>query len=178
MFNKVILVGNLTRDIELRYINNGSALANTAIATNRRFSVNGEKKEEVCFIDITFWGRTAEIANQYLKKGSKVLVEGRLKFDQWQDQNGQNRSKHSVTVETMQMLSDNMSPIQGNKNYQNNYNQNSYNNYNQPNRTNFTNNNNQQGNNYDSYNDYDSSSYGEDIPEINVDVDMDEELPF
>lgn len=178
MFNKVILVGNLTRDIELRYINNGSALANTAIATNRRFSVNGEKKEEVCFIDITFWGRTAEIANQYLKKGSKVLVEGRLKFDQWQDQNGQNRSKHSVTVETMQMLSDNMSPIQGNKNYQNNYNQNSYNNYNQPNRTNFTNNNNQQGNNYDSYNDYDSSSYGEDIPEINVGVDMDEELPF
>lgn len=104
MYNKVILVGNLTRDIELRYSQGGMAIANTAIATSRKFTVNGEKKEEVCFVDITFFARSAEIANQYLKKGSKILVEGRLNFDQWVDQNGQKRSKHSVVVETMQML--------------------------------------------------------------------------
>ena len=104
MYNKVILVGNLTRDIELRYSQGGMAIANTAIATSRKFTVNGEKKEEVCFVDITFFARSAEIANQYLRRGSKILVEGRLNFDQWVDQNGQKRSKHSVVVETMQML--------------------------------------------------------------------------
>ena len=104
MFNKVILVGNLTRDIELRYSQSGMGIANTAIATSRKYTSNGEKKEEVCFIDITFFARSAEIANQYLRKGSKILVEGRLNFDQWVDQNGQKRSKHSVVVETMQML--------------------------------------------------------------------------
>ena len=104
MFNKVILVGNLTRDIELRYTQNGSAIAKSAIATSRKFTVNGEKREEVCFIDITFFGRSGEIANQYLRKGSKVLVEGRLTFEQWVDQTGAKRSKHSVTVENMQML--------------------------------------------------------------------------
>jgi single-strand DNA-binding protein len=105
MFNKIILAGNLTRDIELRYPQSGSAIANTAIATSRKFTVNGEKKEETCFVDITFFGRSGEVANQYLCKGSKILVEGRLKFDQWVDQaSGQKRSKHSVIVETMQML--------------------------------------------------------------------------
>ena len=104
MFNKVVMVGNLTRDIELRYAQSGSAIANTAIATTRKFTQNGEKKEEVCFIDITFFGRSAEVANQYLRKGSKILVEGRLNFDQWQAQDGSKRSKHSVIVETMQML--------------------------------------------------------------------------
>ena len=104
MFNKVILVGNLTRDIELRYSQNGSAIAKTAIATSRRFTVNGERREEVCFVDITFFGRSGEIANQYLRKGSKILVEGRLIFEQWVDQTGAKRSKHSVTVENMQML--------------------------------------------------------------------------
>lgn len=105
MFNKVIMAGNLTRDIEIRYLPNGSAVSNTAIATSRKFTAqNGEKKEEVCFIDITFFGRSAEIANQYLRRGSKVLVEGRLSFDQWNDQQGQKRSKHSIVVETMQML--------------------------------------------------------------------------
>lgn len=104
-YNKVILVGNLTRDIELRYSQNGSAIAKTAIATSRKFTVNGEKKEEVCFVDITFFGRSGEVANQYLRKGSKILVEGRLSFEQWTDQqNGQKHSKHSVVVETMQML--------------------------------------------------------------------------
>jgi len=104
MYNKVILVGNLTRDIELRYSQSGSAIANTAIATSRKFTQNGEKKEEVCFTDITLFGRSGEVANQYLRKGSKILVEGRLKFDQWVDQSGQKRSKHSVVVESMQML--------------------------------------------------------------------------
>jgi len=104
MFNKIILVGNLTRDIELRYSQGGMGIAKTAIATSRKFTNNGEKKEEICFVDITFFGRSAEVANQYLRKGSKILVEGRLNFEQWVDQNGQKRSKHSVTVETMQML--------------------------------------------------------------------------
>ena len=104
MYNKVILVGNLTRDIELRYSQGGMGIASTGLATSRKFTVNGEKKEEVCFVDITFFARSAEIANQYLRKGSKILVEGRLNFDQWVDQNGQKRSKHSVVVETMQML--------------------------------------------------------------------------
>ena len=111
MFNKVVLVGNLTRDIELRYMQSGTAIANTAIATSRKFTTNGEKREEVMFIDITFFGRSGEIANQYLRKGSKILVEGRIKFDQWVDQNGQKRSKHSINVENMQMLdSRNSSP--------------------------------------------------------------------
>jgi len=105
MFNKVILVGNLTRDLELRYLQSGTAVGNTGIATNRKFKASdGSQKEEVMFIDITFFGRTAEIAGQYLKKGSKVLVEGRLRLDSWVDQNGGKRSKHSVTVDSMQML--------------------------------------------------------------------------
>ena len=104
MFNKIILVGNLTRDIQLNYSQGGMGIAKTAIATSRKFTSNGEKKEEVCFVDITFFGRSAEIANQYLRKGSKILVEGRLNFEQWVDQNGQKRSKHSVTADNMQML--------------------------------------------------------------------------
>jgi len=105
MFNKVILVGNLTRDIELRYTNGNMAIASTGLATNRVYKTqSGEQRNDVMFIDITFFSRSAEIANQYLKKGSKILVEGRLVFDQWTDQNGQKRSKHSITVETMKML--------------------------------------------------------------------------
>jgi single-strand DNA-binding protein len=105
MFNKVVLVGNLTREIEMRPSNSGGAIANSVIVTSRKFkSQNDQQKEEVCFIDITFFGRTAEVAQQYLHKGSKLLIEGRLVFDQWTDQNGQKRSKHSVTVEIMQML--------------------------------------------------------------------------
>ena len=105
MFNKVILVGNLTRDIEVRYTSSGMAIGKTGIATNRRFKAqSGEQKDEVMFIDLTFFGRTAEVANQYLRKGSKVLVEGRLILEQWVAQDGTKRSRHSVTVETMQML--------------------------------------------------------------------------
>ena len=105
MYNKVILAGNLARDIEIRYTQGGSAIGNTSIATSRKFkSQTGEQKEEVMFIDLTFFGRTAEIANQYLRKGSKVLVDGRLTLDQWTAQDGSKRSKHSVTVENLQML--------------------------------------------------------------------------
>jgi len=110
MYNKVVLVGNLTRDIEIRYTQSGLAISKTAIATSRKFTSNGEKREEVCFVDITFFARSAEVANQYLHRGSKILVEGRLVFDQWVDQNGQKRSKHSVTVETMQMLGSKETP--------------------------------------------------------------------
>jgi single-stranded DNA-binding protein len=106
MFNKVILIGNLTRDVELRYSSAGLAIASTAIAVTRRFSgANGEKQEETCFVDITFFGKYAEVANQYLHKGSKVMIEGRLRLDSWQDKNtGQSRQKHSVIVEGMEML--------------------------------------------------------------------------
>ena len=106
MFNKIVLVGNLTKDIDLRYTQSGAAIGSTGIAVTRKYTLNGEKREETCFIDITFFGKQAEIANQYLGKGSKLLVEGRLKFDQWQDNNGQNRSKHTVAVENMEMLGD------------------------------------------------------------------------
>lgn len=115
MFNKIVLVGNLTTDIELRYTQNGAAIGNSAIAVTRKYTLNGEKREETCFIDITFFGKQAEVSNQYLQKGSKLLVEGRLKFDQWTDSNGQNRSKHSVAVEVMEMLGD---AKQNNQSYQ------------------------------------------------------------
>jgi len=105
MFNKVILVGNLTRDIELRYTQSGMAIAKTGIATNRRYKKqSGEQVDETMFIDIAFFGRSAEVANQYLRRGSKVLIEGRLLLEQWTDQNGQKRSKHSINVEEMKML--------------------------------------------------------------------------
>ena len=104
--NKIIMIGHLARDIELRYTQSQMAIGKTAIAVTRKYTLNGEKKEETCFIDITFFGKQAEIANQYLNKGSKLLIEGRLKFEQWQDNNGQNRSKHSIAVESMEMLGD------------------------------------------------------------------------
>jgi len=105
MYNKVILAGNLTRDVEVRYTPSGTAIGSTGLAVNRKFkSATGEQKDETMFIDITFFGRTAEIANQYLRKGSKVLVDGRLKLDQWTAQDGSKRSKHTITVENLQML--------------------------------------------------------------------------
>ncbi len=105
MYNKVVLVGNLTRDVEIRYSQSGSAIGNVGIATSRKWkSQTGEQKNEVMFIDLTFFGRTAEIANQYLRKGSKVLVDGRLVFQQWTAQDGTKRSKHAITVENLQML--------------------------------------------------------------------------
>lgn len=105
MYNKVIMVGNLSRDIELRYLPSGSAVAKSAIATSYKYkSATGEQKEEVCFLDFNIFGKSAEIANQYLRKGSKVLLEGRLIFEQWTAQDGSNRSRHSLRVDTMKML--------------------------------------------------------------------------
>ncbi len=105
MYNKAIMAGYLTRDIELRYFPSGGTVANSAIATNRRYKGDdGEMKEEVCFIDLSFFGRTAEIANQYLNKGSLVLVEGRLSYETWTDQTGGKRSRHKIQVEKMTML--------------------------------------------------------------------------
>ncbi len=103
--NQFTGLGNLTRDIELRYLQNGSAIATCGLAMNRRFKKqDGTQGEEVCFIDITFFGRTAEIANQYLSRGRKVLIIGRLKLDQWTDQQGVKRSKHSIHVESLEMI--------------------------------------------------------------------------
>ena len=181
MFNKVIMVGNLTRDLELRYAPSGTAIGNTGIATSRKFkSGTGESREEVCFVDITFFGRTAEIANQYLRKGSKVLVEGRLKYDTWDDQNGNRRSKHSITVESMQMLGSKNDSDGGagynNQSSSNNYqSQNQNQGYNQP-----------QNNSYEKPVQQQSSGYNQpptqqehkkpdDIPSIDVD---DSEIPF
>ena len=115
MFNKIVLVGHLTRDIELRYTQGGAAIGSCGIAVTRKYTLKGEKRQETCFVDLTFFGKQAEIANQYLSKGSKILIEGRLKFDQWTDNNGQNRSKHTVAVENMTMLGD---AKQNNQSYQ------------------------------------------------------------
>ncbi len=105
MYNKIIIVGNITRDIELRKTEHGFSVAQTAIATNRKYkSRSDELIDEVCFVDITLWGKTAEVAEKYLSKGSKILIDGRLKFDRWTDKNGSIRTKHSITVESMKML--------------------------------------------------------------------------
>jgi single-strand DNA-binding protein len=105
-FNKVILLGNLTRDPEVRYTPKGTAVTDLGLAVNRTYTAdNGEKREEVTFVDVTFWGRTAEVAGEYLKKGRPVFVEGRLQLDSWDDKtSGQKRSKLKVIGENMQML--------------------------------------------------------------------------
>ena len=106
MFNKVVMIGNLTRDVELRYLpNSGSAIATIGLACNRKFKrQDGSMGDETCFIDVKFIGRTAEVVNQYLRKGSKVLVEGRLVYETWTDQTGAKKSRHSIMGENMQML--------------------------------------------------------------------------
>ncbi|MFZ5832938.1 MAG: single-stranded DNA-binding protein [Planctomycetota bacterium] len=104
-YNRVILLGNLTRDIELRYVAGGSAVTEIGLAVNdRRKNAQGEWIEETTFVDVTLWGRTAEVASEYLSKGSPVLVEGRLKLDSWESNDGQKRSKLRVVGERMQML--------------------------------------------------------------------------
>ena len=104
--NKVLLIGNLTRDPAVRYTPKGTAIADIGLAVNRVYSGDdGEKKEEVTFIDVTLWGRQAEVAQEYLRKGQPVFIEGRLQLDTWQDkQSGQKRSRLHVVAESMQML--------------------------------------------------------------------------
>ena len=104
-FNKVLLVGNLTRDPELKHTPSNQAVAQIGLAVNRNFQTkDGEKREETTFVDCEAWGRTAEVMCQYLEKGRPVLVEGRLKLDQWQDKDGNNRSKLKVVIENFQFL--------------------------------------------------------------------------
>lgn len=102
-FNRVVLVGNLTRDVELRYIPSGTAVTDISLAVNERVKKNDQWVEEANFFDVTLWGRTAEVAAEYLSKGSSVLIEGRLKQDKW-EQDGQKKSKIKVVGERMQML--------------------------------------------------------------------------
>src|ERR1700735_5287273 len=104
--NRVLLIGNLTRDPELRYTPKGTAVTEIGLAVNRIFSgEDGEKKEETTFVDVTLWARQAEIAGQYLKKGRPVFIEGRLQLDSWDDkQTGQKRSKLRVVAENIQLL--------------------------------------------------------------------------
>src|SRR5215475_9622479 len=105
-FNKVILVGNLTRDPELRYTPKGTAIAKIGLAVNRVWTNEaGEKKEEVTFVDVDVFGRTAENVGQYMRKGRPILIEGRLRLEQWDDkQTGQKRSRLGVVAETVQFL--------------------------------------------------------------------------
>ncbi len=105
-FNKVILVGNVTRDVELRYTTAQVPVTDIGIAVNRSWydKATGNKKEEVTFIDVTLWAKTAEVAEKYLKKGRCILIEGRLQLDQWDDNDGNKRSKMRVIGETMTML--------------------------------------------------------------------------
>ena len=108
-FNRVVLLGNVTRDIELRHAKGNTAVCDLGLAVNDRVKRNGQWEDEVTFVDITLFGRTAEIAEEYLAKGSPVLIEGRLKLEQWQTNEGQKRSKLKVIGEKLQLLGGNKS---------------------------------------------------------------------
>jgi len=104
-YNRVVLLGNMTRDVELKYTQSQLAVTDIGLAVNdRRKNASGEWVEETTFVDVTLWGRTAEVASEYLGKGSPVLIEGRLKLDQWEGRDGEKRSKLRVVGERMQML--------------------------------------------------------------------------
>lgn len=103
--NRVLLMGNLTRDPELRYTPNNTAVCSLGIAVNRRWrDQSGEQQEETTFVDCEAWARAAETINQYMRKGRPIFIEGRLKLDQWQDKDGNNRSKIKVVVENFQFI--------------------------------------------------------------------------
>lgn len=103
--NKVILIGNLTKNIDLKYLTTGVAVGESSMAINQVYKKqDGTKVQDTCFIDIVMYGRSAEISNQYLKKGSKLCIEGKLNFQQWSDQHGNKRSKHIVSVEKVEFL--------------------------------------------------------------------------
>jgi single-strand DNA-binding protein len=104
-FNKVMLMGNLTRDPELRYTPNGQAVADIGIAINRRRkSQDGERRDETTFVTVTAWGRQAEVINEYFSKGRPIFIEGRLQLDEWTTQEGQRRSKLKVILENFEFL--------------------------------------------------------------------------
>ncbi|MBK8977432.1 MAG: single-stranded DNA-binding protein [Planctomycetes bacterium] len=103
-FNKVILLGNLTRDPELRYTQGGMAVAKLGMAINRKFTSNGEQRESTCFVDLTAFGRQAEVLNEYMSKGRPLFVEGRLEFSEWESQEGGKRNKLEVVIENFQFV--------------------------------------------------------------------------
>ncbi|MDY0215047.1 MAG: single-stranded DNA-binding protein [Bacilli bacterium] len=105
MYNQSTLLGHITRAVELHFLPNGDKVATTAIATNRRFKKqDGTQGEEVMYIDLSFFGKLADIADNFLEAGKRVLIVGHLKLDQWTDQSGGKRSKHFISVDTLQML--------------------------------------------------------------------------
>ncbi len=181
MYNKVIIIGNLTRDIELKYLPSGSAIANGAIATSHKYKKqNGEQVDEVCFLDFSIFGKGGEIFNQYVRKGSKVMLEGRLVFQQWKAQDGTNRSRHALSVTEFKFL-DGKSDSQdtGGNNYnapqQQQAQQQNYNapqqQYNQPAQQNYNN----QQKQPQQQNSGMNNSYEQNIPTIDIDND---EIPF
>ena len=105
MFNKVILIGNLTRDPEMRYTPQGTSVCNFGIAVNRKYKQGEEMKEEVTFINIVVFGKQADTCGQYLNKGSAVLIEGRLQERRWETEDGQKRSRHEVVAQSIRFLS-------------------------------------------------------------------------
>ena len=106
-FNRVIMMGNLTRDPDYKQLTSGQSVCRLSLASNRNFKnrQTGSMVQEVCFVDIDVWGAQADSCNQYLQKGAAVLIEGRLKFDTWQDNDGQKRSKHSIVADRVTFLS-------------------------------------------------------------------------
>lgn len=104
-YNRVILMGNLTRDPELKYLPNNVAVCELGLAVNRRWrDRDGNEREDVCFVDVSVFGRAGETVNQYMAKGRQILIEGRLKYDTWTAQDGTKRSKHSVVAENVTFL--------------------------------------------------------------------------
>ena len=103
-FNKVILLGNLTRNPELRYTPNGTPVASLGLAVSRRYKQGDELKEEVCFVDIVVFGKQAEHCGQYLSKGNGIIVDGRLQQRRWETEDGQKRSKHEVVAQTVTFM--------------------------------------------------------------------------
>ncbi|MEO1942195.1 MAG: single-stranded DNA-binding protein [Campylobacterales bacterium] len=106
MFNKIILIGNLTRDVEIKYTQTGTPVAKFGLATNRRYRdrATGEQREETLFVDVTIFGRSAEVVHQFCRKGRRVLVEGRLAMDQWVAPDGTKRTKHYVIGEQVKFM--------------------------------------------------------------------------
>ena len=103
-FNKVILLGNLTKDPEIRYTPNGTAVANFSLAVNRRFKQGGDIKDEVCYVDIVVFGKQAESCSQYINKGDSVLIDGRLQQRRWETEDGQKRSRMEVVAQSVQFM--------------------------------------------------------------------------
>ncbi|GAA7546107.1 single-stranded DNA-binding protein [Helicobacter pylori] len=181
MFNKVIMVGRLTRNVELKYLPSGSAAATIGLATSRRFKKqDGTLGEEVCFIDVRLFGRTAEIANQYLSKGSSVLIEGRLTYESWMDQTGKKNSRHTITADSLQFMDKKSDNPQANAMQDSMTHENSNNayhaNHNAPSQDPFNQTPSYAQNAYAKENlQAQPSKYQNSVPEINID---EEEIPF